>query len=310
MAVFKYQRVISGEIALGTGGTLAPPTVGQVLQVTAINGNFGVMGWTDSVSATGLEAINEGNGIGWRLIGRNPATFGDIGLNAIDFSFSFTPSTTLGATGNYSAVLGGSNSTASATGSVTVGRGNTASANDSAVFGGNLNTASGVASISAGNNNVASASNSSCVGGDNNVASGNGSYVTGRFNTAFSWVENVIGLFATTYTPGSTSAFDSNDRLFNIGNGMSTVIRSDAFTVLKNGSVGIDIDNFQIGAASRQKLEVNGNILADQFRLSALNTPPSSASDTGTLGEIRIDADYIYICTATNTWKRVQILTF
>lgn len=47
-----------------------------------------------------------------------------------------------------------------------------------------------------------------------------------------------------------------------------------------------------------------------QLKLSALNTAPSSASDTGTLGEIRIDANYIYICTATNTWKRVAIATW
>jgi hypothetical protein len=49
---------------------------------------------------------------------------------------------------------------------------------------------------------------------------------------------------------------------------------------------------------------------AEKFQISALNTPPSSASDTGTTGEIRIDANYIYICTTTNTWKRVSISTW
>jgi len=57
--------------------------------------------------------------------------------------------------------------------------------------------------------------------------------------------------------------------------------------------------------------DVTANVITvDQFRLSALNTPPSSASDTGTLGEIRIDGDYIYVCTATDTWKRVAIATW
>ncbi len=37
---------------------------------------------------------------------------------------------------------------------------------------------------------------------------------------------------------------------------------------------------------------------------------PSSATDTGTAGEIAWDADYIYICTATDTWKRVAISTW
>ena len=57
-------------------------------------------------------------------------------------------------------------------------------------------------------------------------------------------------------------------------------------------------------------LDVNGTARATQFYLSALNTAPASASATGTTGEIRIDANYIYICTATNTWKRVAIATW
>lgn len=37
---------------------------------------------------------------------------------------------------------------------------------------------------------------------------------------------------------------------------------------------------------------------------------PSSASDTGTAGDVSWDADYIYVCTATDTWKRVAIATW
>jgi hypothetical protein len=49
---------------------------------------------------------------------------------------------------------------------------------------------------------------------------------------------------------------------------------------------------------------------ATKFYVSSLNTAPSSASDTGTTGEIRFTADYIYVCTATNTWKRTAIATW
>ena len=34
---------------------------------------------------------------------------------------------------------------------------------------------------------------------------------------------------------------------------------------------------------------------------------PSSASDTGTAGQINYGTDYIYVCIATNTWKRASI---
>lgn len=53
-----------------------------------------------------------------------------------------------------------------------------------------------------------------------------------------------------------------------------------------------------------------GEIKSTKFTLSALNTAPSSATDTGTLGEVRITADYIYVCTATNTWVRTALATW
>ena len=37
---------------------------------------------------------------------------------------------------------------------------------------------------------------------------------------------------------------------------------------------------------------------------------PASATAAGTTGEVAWDANYIYICTATNTWKRVAISTW
>lgn len=48
---------------------------------------------------------------------------------------------------------------------------------------------------------------------------------------------------------------------------------------------------------------------ADQIRVTTSKTP-SSASDTGVAGTICWDSSYIYICTATNTWKRVAIATW
>ena len=71
--------------------------------------------------------------------------------------------------------------------------------------------------------------------------------------------------------------------------------------------------NVQIGGSSTDagyKLDCTGTLRATQFYLSSLNTAPASATATGTTGEIRIDASYIYICTATNTWKRVAIATW
>jgi len=47
----------------------------------------------------------------------------------------------------------------------------------------------------------------------------------------------------------------------------------------------------------------------DQVRVQTAKTP-ASASATGVAGSICWDASYIYVCTATNTWKRVAIATW
>jgi len=44
--------------------------------------------------------------------------------------------------------------------------------------------------------------------------------------------------------------------------------------------------------------------------IHTLSSTPASASATGTVGTMSWDANYIYICTATNTWKRVAIATW
>lgn len=56
-------------------------------------------------------------------------------------------------------------------------------------------------------------------------------------------------------------------------------------------------------------LEVGDDLTVIGDTILATKTP-ASASATGTTGQIAWDADYIYICTATNTWKRVAISTW
>jgi hypothetical protein len=77
----------------------------------------------------------------------------------------------------------------------------------------------------------------------------------------------------------------------------STSIGTGALTI--DGGLGVDGAGFFGGA-----------LTTTQFRLSALNTAPASATATGTLGEIRYDANYMYVCIATNTWKRSALTTW
>ena len=82
-------------------------------------------------------------------------------------------------------------------------------------------------------------------------------------------------------------------------------------TFYTNGSERARIDSsgrLLVGTSSDSGgalLQVNG----DRIRVGTAKTP-ASASATGTTGEICWDANYIYVCTATNTWKRTAIATW
>ena len=66
---------------------------------------------------------------------------------------------------------------------------------------------------------------------------------------------------------------------------------------------------YHIGALKIQTT-ATGTVTTGQMDIAALNTAPASAGAAGTLGEIRYTADYIYVCTATNTWKRTALTTW
>ncbi|OAB78781.1 hypothetical protein [Cochleicola gelatinilyticus] len=201
-------------------------------------------------SNTGLSAINEGNGIGWRLKNRNPLFYGSIGHSATDLSTSGTDSDSKGATGNNS-FASGNNTIASGTNSHAQNSGTEASGNNSFAQGA-ITVASGANSHAEGNNTIASGTNSHAQGrvskaignnsfasGFNAISSGDTSTSIGVDNIAHSFGEVVTGVYATDYVPNSPFTVNSNDRIFNVGNGLDNDNRSDALTILKNGLVTV-----------------------------------------------------------------------
>ena len=69
--------------------------------------------------------------------------------------------------------------------------------------------------------------------------------------------------------------------------------------IFSGGNVGIDTDT------PTERLDINSN----NIRIRSAKTP-SSATDTCDQGEIAWDADFTYVCVATNTWKRSAIATW
>ena len=83
----------------------------------------------------------------------------------------------------------------------------------------------------------------------------------------------------------------SQDKNFDIGQLVSDLILGDS---LNGNTVTIGTDG---------SVTITGPLVIP-------TKTPSSASDTGTTGEIAWDADYIYVCIATDTWVRSPLATW
>jgi hypothetical protein len=114
---------------------------------------------------------------------------------------------------------------------------------------------------------------------------------------------------------GTTFSLRASNDAYNSSNTAYAVDRdTNAFTIyihywflgataeaMRLNSTGLGIGT----ALPSAKLDVNSNTI----RLRTARTP-ASATATGNAGDICWDSDYIYVCTATNTWKRAAIATW
>lgn len=78
------------------------------------------------------------------------------------------------------------------------------------------------------------------------------------------------------------------------------------FTNMAGASVAIISSNVGVGTnAPTAKVDINSDVL----RLRTAKTP-ATAGASGNQGDISRDSNYIYVCTATDTWKRATLSTW
>ncbi len=194
------------------------------------------------------------------------------------------------ASGSDSIAAGTFGTEASGDGSIAFGNGTLASGDVSVTFGAST-LASGILSTAFGDTTTASGGTSVAFG-LSTMASGSSTAAFGSSTFARSYGETALGVQNTDYTPVSSTTFNSADRLFIIGNGNGTV--SDAFTILKNGKIGIGYNNFET-TSSAALLQIDGDILSSSltscvlietdsnglFGCGTLPTPPISVGASG-----------------------------
>lgn len=77
-----------------------------------------------------------------------------------------------------------------------------------------------------------------------------------------------------------------------------------------NGGTTKLLADFAVANATRVSIDTTGTITTEgAIRIRNAKTP-ASATATGVQGEICWDANYLYVCIATNTWKRVALSTW
>jgi len=230
------------------GGLVTAPSLSTALIDADITGRvLTTREWVTGYTS-GLEAIDEGNGVGWRLIGRDPSQFGNIGVNAVDFGYQYSLNS--GATGSAAVNFGADNNVSGMHGFAQ----------------GYNNNVSGYASTARGDDNVVVTDWSFVVGGENNVSGAYGSgtdaafnFVSGQLNTILSGTgNNQIGnhtIFGSVNTITATATTTSSNFIVGVGNvtsGYGSFVfgyENNISSTLSNGS-GV---NFAFGETNRMR---------------------------------------------------------
>lgn len=138
---------------------------------------------------------------------------------------------------NYSTAMGNSN-TASGSSSTAMGQSTTASGEVSTAMG-NYTTASGIFSTAIGRSTIASGNFSTAMG-NYSTSSGSISTAFGNYTTAKSFNEMTIGAYNDTLIAYNAATWKGDtNRLFTVGNGISSSAMKTAFVIQQNGNVGV-----------------------------------------------------------------------
>jgi len=144
-------------------------------------------------------------------------------------------------------------------------------------------------------------------------AIGNYSIAAGEGNTAPTYTEVVVGRFATTYTASSTGATNwaPTDRLFTIGNGTATSSRSNALTILKNGNVGMGVDNpesHRLSLKSAGAVAIGATLNIENTASNGVALNISTVTNEGSVLVTQAGSGYALRCDYTSPLRTVFVV--
>lgn len=192
--------------------------------------------------------------------------------------------TTNGSVLSWGAASGGVTSIGGASGVITLDTGLSVSGNALSLTLPALFATQSAANPSAGTFTILQTS----VGGSGGIGFGTGGFIVAAGISDFWLTNQAINAFAS------------------LSVGKLMVSGTEGYATLSNvSSLGGVTGGARIGAISGQMYILDDSSITGQ--LPYLVAVPSTAGSSGRAGMMAADASFLYICTATNTWKRVAI---
>ena len=302
---------VSGDITLDDGGTytttvqVVTPTANRTISfpdatgtVALVAGSSGQVTYNDAGSNAGLTSANIGS------TGQiNVSLAGAASTPPVSFTGSwFTGGTSTTTKPQLLIEPSGTTSTAWSTGGTGIGV-NAASGFAGRLLDLQLNGTSNFSVNSAGSINTSgtltctSANGTATLRGESGGAALSGSYIA-RIDSSTNL--GAHGLTRLTLGDGAYAVLGfKNTSNVDINGVFAFGGRTSSFPALNRS-----------GTTLRVRLADNSAYTTIDAQHRLQGTAPASASATGTAGDIRYDADYIYVCTSTNTWKRAALATW
>lgn len=339
---FNASNVSSGILAVSFGGTgastntaarvnLLPSYTGNAGRLLALNSGATDVEWVSAGGAGTVTSVNATTAISGLSFSGGPITSAG----------TLTLSGTLGVQG------GGTGTTSFASGAVLIGNGTSAVSTVSPGTSGNVLVSNGSAWISQAPSGGGAVSSVSGSGSGISVSPTTGAVVIQ--NTGVTSLTNGGGLSLSGSTGGITIT-NAGVTSITAGSGISVSGSTGSVTISATGGGGSGTFSANDGSAASPSIFFTnstntglyraaagvlglsgggvGNLLIGStfvqtgtsailnafggFRLglTGAGQAPATSSSTGSAGELRVDNDYIYVCIATNTWKRVAISTW
>jgi len=129
-------------------------------------------------------------------------------------------------------------------------------------------------------------------------------------------IQDIVGAMVSgnVETNISVTYSDGDGKLNFVGNPTDTYLEAVGTPVAKQLAIWstagtLEGDSDLTYNSTTTTLTVSGEISTSQYNLTAMQTVPLTRNATGVLGEIRINATGIYVCSATNSWSKVILAT-